>query len=324
MFKKALYSFTVKVVNKLHAMGVFKILQENKSNLLEGGNVLVGEKCAIDPTAIFITNGAGQIKLVGENYVGRNVEIGTNGNISMGKYTSIQDRCILLGDIDIGNSCIFAPNVYISSGKHYYDYKPELYIRNQDSLILNDSELRAKHSKKVIIEDDCWIGINTVIMSGVKICRGSVIGSNSVVTSDVQPFSIMAGSPAKLIKKRLELNPKSKLDYSNDDDLPNFYKGFNCDLENLEVDRKIGGITTSGSFEVYMDNTEKKIKITGKKVTNENLIISYNNQEKIISDSNFQEIIFDAAPVNYHSFATNFKDNLGKILLVKNIQITNQ
>jgi acetyltransferase-like isoleucine patch superfamily enzyme len=324
MLKKTLYSFIVKVVNKLHAMGVFKILQESKRNLLEGVNVLVGEKCAIDPSAILITNGAGKIELKGHNYIGRNVEIGTDGNIVLGSHTSIQDRCILLGDLDIGKSCVFAPNIYVSSGRHYYDYKPELYIRDQDFLVLNDVDLKAKHSKKVIIEDDCWIGINTVIMSGVKICRGSVIGSNSVVTKDVEPFSIMAGSPAKFIKKRLELNPKLQLTYNNNDDLPNFYKGFNCDLENLEVDRKLGGITTSGSFEVYMNNTEKKIKITGKKLIKENLVISYNNQEKTISNNTIQEIIFDAAAVNYHRFVTNFKDNLGKILLVQNIQITNQ
>ena len=59
-----------------------------------------------------------------------------------------------------------------------------------------------QETKKVIIEDDVWIGARSVILPGIKIGTGSIIAVRSVVTKDVEPLSIVAGVPAKLVKKR--------------------------------------------------------------------------------------------------------------------------
>lgn len=59
-----------------------------------------------------------------------------------------------------------------------------------------------QETKKVIIEDDVWIGARSVILPGIKIGTGSIIAVGSVVTKDVEPLSIVAGVPAKLVKKR--------------------------------------------------------------------------------------------------------------------------
>jgi acetyltransferase-like isoleucine patch superfamily enzyme len=56
---------------------------------------------------------------------------------------------------------------------------------------------------KVRIEDDVWIGANSIILPGVTIGEGAVIAAGSIVTKDVLPFSIVGGVPAKLIKMRL-------------------------------------------------------------------------------------------------------------------------
>ena len=53
-----------------------------------------------------------------------------------------------------------------------------------------------------IIENDVWIGYGATIMPGVRIGNGSIIGSKSVVTQDVEPYSIVGGNPAKIIRKR--------------------------------------------------------------------------------------------------------------------------
>jgi len=55
-----------------------------------------------------------------------------------------------------------------------------------------------------IIGNDVWIGNSVTIMPGVKIGDGAVIGTNAVVTKDVEPYSIVAGNPAKLIRKRFD------------------------------------------------------------------------------------------------------------------------
>jgi maltose O-acetyltransferase len=65
------------------------------------------------------------------------------------------------------------------------------------------STVKKEKGKKVIIEDDVWIGRNAIIMPGIRIGKGSIIGAGSVVTKDVEPFSVVGGVPAKLIKKRI-------------------------------------------------------------------------------------------------------------------------
>jgi acetyltransferase-like isoleucine patch superfamily enzyme len=52
----------------------------------------------------------------------------------------------------------------------------------------------------IIVEDEVWIGANVTILPGVKIGKCSVIGAGSVVTADVEPYSIYAGVPAKKIR----------------------------------------------------------------------------------------------------------------------------
>ena len=62
---------------------------------------------------------------------------------------------------------------------------------------------KIKDKKDVVIEDDVWLGANVVVLPGVKIGKGSVIGANSLVNKDIAPLSLAVGSPAKIIKKRL-------------------------------------------------------------------------------------------------------------------------
>ncbi|GAB4392149.1 MAG: hypothetical protein Tsb005_04910 [Gammaproteobacteria bacterium] len=55
---------------------------------------------------------------------------------------------------------------------------------------------------KIVIEDDAWLATHVTIMPGVKIGRGAVVAAGAVVTKDVSPFTVVAGNPARVIKKR--------------------------------------------------------------------------------------------------------------------------
>ncbi|RYZ19773.1 MAG: acyltransferase [Chitinophagaceae bacterium] len=55
-------------------------------------------------------------------------------------------------------------------------------------------------SKPVILEGNCWVGFDAVILPGVRLGRGCVVGCKTVISKDVPPYAVMAGNPAKIIK----------------------------------------------------------------------------------------------------------------------------
>lgn len=68
----------------------------------------------------------------------------------------------------------------------------------------NASEIRQSmnHNEEGIrIEDDCWIGAGAIILNGVTVGKGSIVGAGSVVTKNVDPYSVVVGNPAKKIKE---------------------------------------------------------------------------------------------------------------------------
>lgn len=280
-------------------------------------NIKKGENMVIDPSASFVTVGKGLIILEGNNYIGKNAELGTNGTIKIGDNTSLQDRCIILEDVEIGKSCVFAPNVYISSGKHYFDHKPNLYIKDQDAFVAADPKLSKEHSKKVTIGDDCWLGINSVIMQGVTIGRGCVIGANSVVTNDIEPFSVVGGIPAKVLKKRLEFKAKKTILFSNEDDLPNFYKGFLVDSKNLSKNTERGGLIAEENFTCYLSTEGKTISLELRDLWPNDAKLFYNGQEKHITTKGFSTVEFNLGKDPYHQFRLEGV----KTILIKKITI---
>lgn len=90
---------------------------------------------------------------------------------------------------------MIASKVFISDHKHG-SYSRGIYTAPD----VAPAE-RAIHSSPVIIEDNVWIGEFVSVLLGARIFRGSIIGANSVVTSDIPEYSIAVGVPAKVIKK---------------------------------------------------------------------------------------------------------------------------
>lgn len=166
-----------------------------------------------------------ELRLGDSTWLGDDCEIGVASRVAIGSFTSIQNRSIILGDISIGAGCLCGPNLYMSSSIHRFEDTPSLPIRHQDAFASNAST-HASHSSHICIGEDCWIGINVVISPGVTIGRGCVIGANSVVTKDLPPYSVAAGAPAILLRKRFDFNPPVSLTAGQADHLPYFYSGF--------------------------------------------------------------------------------------------------
>ena len=99
--------------------------------------------------------------------------------------------------LSIGNYCSIGPEVtFLVGGEHNYKristYPFQTFVYNEKTIDRKNND--------IVIEDDVWIGFGVLIMSGVKVGKGSVIGARSIVTKDVPPYSIFVGN--KVIKKR--------------------------------------------------------------------------------------------------------------------------
>lgn len=108
-------------------------------------------------------------------------------NITLGKNVFINQGCTFMdrGGIFIGDDVYIAPKVNIITINH--DINP--YKRT------------ITYCKPVYIEDRVWIGLGAIILSGVRVGENSIIAAGAVVTKDVPKNSIVAGNPAKVIKK---------------------------------------------------------------------------------------------------------------------------
>lgn len=135
---------------------------------------------------------------------GKGVHIGRRGyftykNIFIGDYSSVGLDAMFMctrAKIRIGKKVMFGPHVFMITGGHRTDMIGRYMID-----VLN-SEKRPEDDRDIVVEDDVWIGANSIILKGVRIGQGSVIAAGSVVTKDVAPYSIVAGVPAKQIKMR--------------------------------------------------------------------------------------------------------------------------
>jgi len=142
------------------------ILVFHPENVEIGNNVYIGHRT--------ILKGYHRNKLIigDDTWIGQSVMLHSAGGIRIGKNVGIAPLvCIFSSQHDISD----CSNAIITNKKLFYN--------------------------EVIIEDGCDIGWRATILPGVKIGKGSIVGAGAVVTKDVEPFSIVAGVPAKKLRK---------------------------------------------------------------------------------------------------------------------------
>lgn len=262
---------------------------EPSAVLNTAGELTYGRHCSINAGATILVPKQAKLILGSGCYIGRQVELGPTGTIKIGDFTSLQDRCVLVGDIEIGRYCLFSLNVLISSGTHCFNKAPHLLIRDQDEMA------QAHEGKKVVIEDDCWIGVNVVIMPGVKIGKGSIIGANAVVTKDIPPYSVAVGAPAKVVKKRLAFCHPKEINHANEMDYPYFYSGFEISALERRQLKDLSGLVAKNKFELALNTQEAKKIYLKIKSLNGSQILIHDGQQCLIDD-NFKEVCFELNP----------------------------
>jgi acetyltransferase-like isoleucine patch superfamily enzyme len=151
------------------------------------------------------------------------LKIGSHSMLDCKIYFESSSGLVEVGDnVFIGSSTIicrssiiFENNIFIAWGTYFYDHdshsldyrerrldlqiqwddfkKGENFIANKNWDVVN--------SKPIHVCSDAWIGMNCIILKGVRIGRGAIVAAGSVVTKDVPDWTVVAGNPAKVVKQ---------------------------------------------------------------------------------------------------------------------------
>lgn len=143
----------------------------SKKGIVMGNNISIHRNTIIECTGV--------IRELGEGLV-------VGNNVGFAENCFIQVR----GNVTIGSNVMFGPGVSVFSENHGF--------LNLDIPMIDQPSSR----KDVVIEDDVWLGANSIILYGVTIGKGSIIAAGAVVSKDVPPFSVAAGVPARIIGSR--------------------------------------------------------------------------------------------------------------------------
>lgn len=156
-------------------------------------DITIDPTCKIDVTAKVEIKHGGSISIKGHTEILEGVIIQSQGgHIKIGDHCSINPYTIIYGhgNTTIGNNVLIAGGCMIIPSNHAFD-KMDVPINNQNNI-----------KKGITIENNVWIGHGCSILDGVAIGEGSVIAAGSVVNKSVPPFSVVAGVPAVVIKRR--------------------------------------------------------------------------------------------------------------------------
>lgn len=147
-------------------------------------------------------------KELGKSVVlGKYVNLGYGSFIfakNIGDYTYINNYCHIDKNVlSIGKFCSIAINCRIGLGGHPMDWvSTHSFSYDKKYKIVSDSKNDFVQKLETKIGNDVWIGTNATVLAGVAIGDGAIVGAHSLVTKDVEPYSIVVGVPAKHIKYR--------------------------------------------------------------------------------------------------------------------------
>jgi acetyltransferase-like isoleucine patch superfamily enzyme len=144
----------------------------NVLEALKQGRLEVGAHALFEPGVWITAPGAARVR------------IGKGTFLNMGVMVAAEQL------VEIGDHCMLANGCFVTDSSHRYD-DPEKPITWQG--------FQSKGPTR--IGENCWLGANVVVTSGVTIGERCVIGANSVVTKDIEPFTVAAGAPARGIRK---------------------------------------------------------------------------------------------------------------------------
>ncbi len=141
----------------------------------KGGTLKIGDRCIIARNSTLSCK-YGDIFLGEEVNISNNVTIYSNHRVEIGEKTFIAGHCYI-----------------VAGGEHYFEDRSKPIM-----------EQGIKEGKGVKIGGDCWLGASVVVLDGTELGHGCVVGANSLLRGSYEDFSIIVGSPGRVIRKRGE------------------------------------------------------------------------------------------------------------------------
>lgn len=119
-----------------------------------------------------------------------------------GEYSYVGKNVLIYPGVSIGRYTMIAPNVQIIGSDHNYQQvgKPATFSGRPPL-------------RRTKIGRDVWVGTNSIIMAGVELGDGCIVAAGSIVTKNIEPYCIVAGVPARLIRKRFQ-NEEQEMEHS--------------------------------------------------------------------------------------------------------------
>lgn len=178
---------------QLHIEEGFKCDSWPSVNITDGAKVYIGSKVHLRRNVEIRAHGQSEVRLEGNIRIDRGVRIlaANAAQVIIGKGTRIGLYTVLNGgdSIQIGDKVLISGFVYLQTSMH--NHQREGKIQDQGY----------SHAP-ISLGEDAWLGAHVVVLPGVTIGKGGVVGSNAVVTKDVQAFEVVGGVPAKVLKTR--------------------------------------------------------------------------------------------------------------------------
>ena len=148
-------------------------------------SVTIGDGCFLQ-AKLLLESAKARIQIGNDVFLGSNTILWTVDSIRIG------NRCTISHGVNIHDT-----DSHSLSAKERHERFLEKMCHGKHLVPEN-----AK-SRSVVIEDDVWIGFNAIILKGVRVGRGAVVGAGSVITKDVEPYTIVVGNPQRVTRRSL-------------------------------------------------------------------------------------------------------------------------
>lgn len=166
-------------------------------------NSVLGENVTLSKEANIESPSKSQIKIGDNCDLLCHLIVRNDGLLTIGKNTTIRGNSYIgcVSRISIGDNVIISNNVHIYDNNNHPTSPLKRIEMCQSGFYSTLWDWSHSDIAPVKIEDNVWIGERSTILKGVTLGQGSIVGCDSVVTKDVPPYSVVAGNPAKIVKR---------------------------------------------------------------------------------------------------------------------------